>query len=189
VYFCVKKFTALRTDLFLYLSLRDPSLFLHSFGALMSVLSKLQASNCRNKRRRGRGGTKKKCLASSEESFNIELVFTSSTKHQIMKREVEKKAVPLSEDILETANRRLSGRAARLELEEQMQTKDALSRGSERDRLRDPRGRRADRHPRPHRAALSTGRIKGSSSTRPHCSPGYFTILVSTRFRVQPLFF
>ncbi len=110
----------------------------------MSVLSKLQASNCRNKRRRGRGGTKKKCLASSEESFNIELVLTSSTKHQITKREVEKKAVPLSEDILETANRRLSDRAARLELEEQMQTKDALSRGSERDRLRDPRGRRAE---------------------------------------------
>jgi hypothetical protein len=89
----------------------------------MSVLSKLQASNCRNKRRQGRGGTKKKCLASTEESFNIELVLTSSTKHQITKREVEKKAVPLSEDILETANRRLSDRAARLELEEQMQTK------------------------------------------------------------------
>jgi hypothetical protein len=54
-----------------------------------------------------------------------------------MKRKVEKKAVPLSEDIPETANRRLSGRAARLELEEQMQTKDALSRGRERERERE----------------------------------------------------
>ncbi|CAM6018406.1 unnamed protein product [Sphagnum balticum] len=59
-----------------------------------------------------------------------------------MKRKVEKKAVLLSEDILETAKRRLSDRAARLELEEQMQTKDALSR--RRERLRDPRGTRAD---------------------------------------------
>jgi hypothetical protein len=39
----------------------------------------------------------------------------------------------------------LSGRAARLELEEQMQTKDALSQGREKW-VRDPRGRRADSH-------------------------------------------
>jgi len=119
-----------------------------------------------------------KCLASSEESFNIELVLTSSTKHQIMKRKVEKKAVPLSEDILETANRRLSGRAARLELEEQTQTKDALSRGRERERERERHtsgpARKKSRHPRPHRAALSTGRIKGSSNTRPHLLPRVF---------------
>ncbi len=79
----------------------------------------------------GGGGDKKNAWHQAEESFNIELVLASSTKHQIMKRKVEKKAVPVSEDILETAKRRLSGRAARLELEEQMQTKDALSQGRE----------------------------------------------------------
>jgi hypothetical protein len=93
-----------------------------------------------------------------------------------MKRKVEKKAVPLSEDILETANRRLSGWAARLELEEQTQTKDALSRGRERERERHfgTREEEEQTHPRPHRAALSTGRIKGSSNTRPHLLPRVF---------------
>jgi hypothetical protein len=76
-----------------------------------------------------------------------------------------------------------------LELEEQMQTKDALSRGRERERESSGPARKKSRQPGPHRAALSTGRIKGSSNTRPHCSPGYFTVLVSTRFRVQPLVF
>ncbi len=110
-----------------------------------------------------RGGGQKKRLASSEESFNIELVLTSSTKHQIMKRKVQKKAVPLSEDILETAKRRLSGRAAQLELEEQMQTKDALSRGRERERKRETSGpaSKKSRHPRPHRAAPFNGQNQG----------------------------
>jgi hypothetical protein len=92
-----------------------------------------------------------------------------------MKRKVEKKAVPLSEDILQTAKRRLSGRAARLELEDQMQTKDALSRRSERETSGPARKKSRHTHG-PTGQPLSTGRIKGSSNTRPRCSPGYFTL-------------
>jgi hypothetical protein len=141
----------------------SPSVILHFSFTVLELLCPFYRSSKRQivetKEGGGAGGQQKKRLASSEESFNIELVLTSSTKHQIMKRKVEKKAVPLSEGILETAKRRLSGRAARLELEEQMQTKDALSRGRERESSGP--ARKKSRRPRPHRAALSTGRIQG----------------------------